>query len=64
MPKMKTKRTLAKRVKRTGTGKLKRFKTNSNHFAMHKTNKQVRQRRGGTLVSKSDYKRIKHMLQD
>ena len=64
MPKMKTKRTLAKRVKRTGSGKLKRFKTNSNHFAMHKTNKQVRQRRGGTIVSPSDYKRIKHLLQD
>ena len=64
MPKMKTKRTLAKRVKRTGTGKLKRFQTGSNHFAMHKTNKQTRQRRGGVLVSPSDYKRVKHLLQD
>ena len=64
MPKMKTKRTLAKRVKRTGSGKLKRWKTNSNHFAMHKTNKQVRQRRGASLVSPGDYKRVKHLLQD
>ncbi len=64
MPKMKTKRTLAKRVKRTGSGKLKRFQTGSNHFKTNKTNKQNRQRRGAVLVSNSDYKRIKHLLQD
>ncbi|AZK44523.1 MULTISPECIES: 50S ribosomal protein L35 [Erysipelothrix] len=64
MPKMKTKRTLAKRVKRTGTGQLKRQQAYVSHFARHKTNKQNRQLRKATLVSKSDYKRIKHLLQD
>ncbi len=64
MPKMKTKRTLAKRVKRTGTGKLKRQHAYVSHFAAHKSNKQKRKLRKGTLVSPSDYKRIKHLLQD
>ena len=63
MPKMKTKRTLAKRVKRTGTGKLKRQQAYVSHFKRHKTTKQTRQLRGAVLVSKSDYKRIKHLLQ-
>ena len=64
MPKMKTKRTLAKRVKRTGTGKLKRQHAYVSHFAAHKSNKQKRKLSKGTLVSPSDYKRIKHLLQD
>ncbi len=64
MPKMKTKRTLAKRVKRTGTGQLKRQQAYVSHFAAHKTQKQKRNLRKATLVHKSDYKRIKHLLQD
>lgn len=64
MPKMKTKRTLAKRVKRTASGKLKRQQTNSNHFFRNKSSKQKRNLRQSTLVSKSDFKRIKHLLQD
>lgn len=64
MPKMKTKRTLAKRVKRTGTGKLKRQHGYVSHFASHKSPKQKRNLRQSTLVHKSDYKRIKHLIQD
>lgn len=64
MPKMKTKRTLAKRVKRTGSGKLKRHHQYTSHLAGSKSTKQKRQLRGSTLVSKSDYKRIKLMIQD
>ena len=64
MPKMKTKKALAKRVKRTGTGKLKRSHAYISHFAANKSQKQKRKLRKGTLVSKSDYKRIKLMLQD
>ena len=40
MPKMKTKKTFAKRVKVTGTGKLKRHHNFTSHFAAHKTHKQ------------------------
>ncbi len=64
MPKMKTKKALAKRVKRTGSGQLKRQHAYVSHFAANKSQKQKRKLRKGTLVSKSDFKRIKLMLQD
>ena len=40
MPKMKTKRALAKRVKVTGKGKLKRHSAYTSHLAPRKTHKQ------------------------
>lgn len=64
MPKMKTKKALAKRVKRTGSGQLKRGRAYVSHLAPHKTQKQKRHLRKASLVSKSDYKHIKLMLQD
>lgn len=63
MPKMKSHRGLAKRVKKTGSGKLKRGSTNKNHRMHGKTTKQSRHARKSQLVSPSDYKRIKHMIQ-
>ena len=63
MPKMKTKRGLAKRVKVTGTGKLVRHHAYVSHLAPHKTTKQKRHLMKQTSVSKSDYKRIKHLIQ-
>ncbi len=62
MPKMKTKKALAKRVKKTGSGKLKRGRAFTSHLAPRKTTKQKRHLRKARLVSKSDYKRIKLML--
>ena len=62
MPKMKTKKALAKRVKVTGSGKLKRSHAYVSHFAANKTQKQKRKLRKGTLISSSDFKRIKLML--
>lgn len=64
MPKMKTKRGLAKRIKRTGSGKLVRHHAYVSHLAPRKTTKQKRHLMKSTSVSKSDYKRIKHLLQD
>jgi len=64
MPKMKTKKAVAKRVKRTGSGKLKRQHAYVSHFMRNKSQKQKRNLRKSTLVSNSDYKRIKHLLQD
>ena len=63
MPKMKTKKTLAKRVKKTGSGKLKRSHAYVSHFAANKTHKQKVKLRKSTLVSKSDMKRINQLLQ-
>ena len=63
MPKMKTKRALAKRVKKTGTGKMKRHSAYTSHLAPRKTHKQKRHLIKSSLISKSDYKRIKELLQ-
>ena len=63
MPKMKTKKTFAKRVKVTGTGKLKRGHNFTSHFAANKTHKQKVGLRKSAIVSKQDYKRDKELLQ-
>lgn len=62
MPKMKTHRGAAKRMKATGTGRLKRHKANKSHILTKKTTKRKRGLRQSALVSKSDEKRLKRML--
>lgn len=62
MPKMKTHRGSAKRFKRTGTGKLKRFKAYKSHITGKKSPKRIRNLRKPTLVSKGDMKRIDKMI--
>lgn len=62
MPKMKTHSGLAKRVKKTGSGKLKRGHAYTSHRFHGKTKKQRRHLAKSALVSNSDYKRIKQML--
>lgn len=64
MPKMKTRKALAKRVKKTGSGKWKRSHAYTSHFFSHKSQKQKRHLRKGSLVHNSDYKRIKLMIVD
>lgn len=62
MPKMKSHRGLAKRVKKTGSGGLKRHHAYTSHRFHGKTKKQRRQLAKAGMVDKSDYKRIKDML--
>ncbi len=62
MPKMKSHRGLAKRVKKTGTGKLKRHHAYTSHRFHGKTKDQRRHLAKAGMVSKSDMKRIKEML--
>jgi len=62
MSKMKTHKGSQKRFERTGTGKLKRSHAYTSHLFGNKTQKQKRKLRKQTLVSSSDYKRIKTML--
>jgi len=62
MPKMKTHRGAAKRVKVTGTGKLKRMRSNKSHILTKKTTKRKRRLRQSTLVSKADAKKLKKIL--
>ncbi len=62
MPKMKTKRSAAKRFSRTKSGKIKRSKANGAHILTKKSPKRKRQLRQGTLVSKSDERRVARLL--
>ena len=62
MPKMKTKKSAAKRFKMTGTGKLKRFKAGHSHILTKKSPKRKRRLRTGDLVDKADHHRTMRML--
>ena len=62
MPKQKTHKGSAKRIKRTGTGKLKRSQAKTSHLFANKTQKQKRKLRKSALVSKADQKRIQQRL--
>ena len=62
MPKMKTKRAAAKRVKRTATGKLKRAQGWKRHKLESKSPKRRRAQRHATLVAKSDERRMNRLV--
>ena len=62
MPKMKTHRGAAKRIKKTGTGKLKRMRAYKSHILTKMTRKRKRRLRKATLVSKADAKRLNRIL--
>lgn len=63
MPKMKTKKSLIKRVKVTGTGKWKIAHAYTSHLAQNKTTKQKRHLRKAGLMNKADQNRLKQLLQ-
>ncbi len=62
MPKMKTHRGAAKRFKKTASGKLKRSHGYTSHLAANKSTKQKRKLRKSAIVSKGDFRRIRHLL--
>ncbi len=62
MPKMKTHRGAAKRFKKTGKGKFKRFSAYKSHLLEKKSVRRKRRLRQPTTVSKSDYKRVDKIL--
>ena len=62
MPKMKTNRAAAKRLKRTASGKMKRFKANHSHILTKKTRKRKRRLRSADLVAKSDMGRMDRLM--
>lgn len=62
MPKMKTHRGLAKRLKRTGSGKLKRSHAYTSHMFSNKSQDQKRKLRKAAIVSKGDQKRIAQLV--
>ncbi|MEX0856370.1 MAG: 50S ribosomal protein L35 [Gemmatimonadota bacterium] len=62
MPKMKTNRAAAKRLKRTGTGKLRRRKAFRSHILTKKSPKRKRRLRQAALVSAADEKRMNRLV--
>ena len=62
MPKMKTHRGMAKRVRKTGTGKLMRAKAFKSHIMTKKSQKRKRNFRHETEVAKADTKVVERQL--
>jgi large subunit ribosomal protein L35 len=62
MPKMKTDRGAAKRVKITGTGRLRRRKQNRSHLLEKKNSVRTRRLARETDFASGDERRVKRML--
>ena len=58
MPKMKTKKSAAKRFRKTGTGKIRRGTAYRRHIMGHKSVKAKRHLRSPMLVDKTDHKNV------
>ena len=62
MPKMKSKRALRKRIRLTGTGKLRRYKAYKRHILTKKHPKRKRRLRKAAIASHADERRLKRLL--
>jgi len=62
MPKMKTKRAASKRLRVTGTGKIRRGSARLSHMMRGKPARRLRKLRKHDLVHPSDAKRFKRLL--
>jgi large subunit ribosomal protein L35 len=62
MPKLKTSKTVAKRFRKTASGKLKRGRSYHRHILTKKTRKRKRHMKREALVHDGDAARIKTLL--
>lgn len=62
MPKMKTKKSAAKRFKKSASGKFKYAKAGSGHLLKNKTRKRKRNLRSGGVLSKPETRRVAEMV--
>ncbi len=62
MPKMKTNRGAAKRLKVTGRGKVMYSKSNASHILTKKTSKRKRMLRKSDVIDKSNKARVKKLI--
>jgi len=62
MPKLKTRKCISKRVKRTGSGKYKYFKAGRRHLMTGKSGKRKRHLRKDGILESSNMKRIAKAL--
>jgi large subunit ribosomal protein L35 len=62
MPKLKTKSGVKKRFRLTGTGKVIATQAGKRHGMIKRTNKQLRNQRGTTIMCEADARIIKQFL--
>ena len=62
MPKMKSRRAVAKRFSETGTGKIKRTRDGKGHILTKKSRNRKRRLRSRAYVSKAYEKNVKKMM--
>ncbi|MBO6504891.1 MAG: 50S ribosomal protein L35 [Kordiimonadaceae bacterium] len=62
MPKMKTKSSVKKRFKLTASGKVRSAQAGKQHGMIKRTNKQIRNQRGTTILCDADATIIKKFM--
>lgn len=62
MPKMKTKSGVKKRFKLNGAGRVRATQAGKRHGMIKRTNKQIRNQRGTTGLSKGDAAKVKKWM--
>ncbi|MDF1720339.1 MAG: 50S ribosomal protein L35 [Minwuia sp.] len=62
MPKMKTKSGAKKRFRLTATGKVRMQQAGKRHGMIKRTQKQIRNQRGTTIMSEADAKIVKKYM--
>ena len=62
MPKMKTNRAAAKRVRVSGSGRVRRGKAGGSHMMRGKSARRLRRLRKNDMADDSDQKRFKRLL--
>lgn len=62
MPKMKTKKSAAKRYSLTGSGKVKHKKMNLRHILTKRSPKRKRQLRASGILSEADARKIRKQM--
>ncbi|WP_374762979.1 50S ribosomal protein L35 [Yunchengibacter salinarum] len=62
MPKMKTKSSVKKRFRLTATGKVRATQSGKQHGMIKRTNKQIRNQRGTTVLKACDAQIVKKFM--
>ena len=62
MPKMKTKAAAKKRFRFTASGKVRATQSGKQHGMIKRTNKQIRNQRGTTVLERADEKIVKKFM--
>jgi len=62
MPKLKTKSSVKKRFKLTASGKVRSAQSGKQHMMIKRSNKQIRNQRGTTILCDADARIIKKMM--